>query len=163
MENELRQLADEAIQLELNIAKLYMIFQDVCPHDVEFWWDMVIEEQNHAALLRSGVEFFMQAGLFPDEILPVSIADIQQANEKLISLIEKYDQKPPSRKEAFMIALQTELSTGEIHYQHLMTKATESRVVKLFQKLNEEDKDHAQRIQTYMKNNGLDKTAGDTL
>ena len=62
MGNKLKELANEAIQLELNVAKLYMTFQTIFPQDDEFWWDLVIEEQNHASLLRSGVEFFMQAG-----------------------------------------------------------------------------------------------------
>ena len=155
MGDKLKELANEAIQLELNIAKLYMIFQTICPQDNEFWWDLVIEEQNHASLLRSGIEFFMQAELFPDEILPVSIGEMQKANGNLISLLEKYDKTPPSRKEAFNIVLQTERSAGEIHYQRLMTETADSRIVKLFQRLNEGDKDHAQRIQAYMKDKGI--------
>jgi len=36
-----------------------------------------------------------------------------------------------------------------------MTSASDSPVVKIFQKLNGEDKNHAARIESYMKKNGL--------
>ena len=155
MGNKLTQLAHEAIQLELNVAKLYIIFRDICPDDSEFWWQLVIEENNHAALIRSGVDFFMEAGLFPKEILPPIISDLQQANDKLIALLEKHDKTLPSREEAFNIALKMERSAGEIHYQRLMTKSADSRMIELFQKLNEDDNNHIERIQAYMKDHGL--------
>ena len=159
MGNKLTQLAHEAIQLELNVAKLYIIFRDICPDDSEFWWQLVIEENNHAALLRSGVEFFMDAGLFPAEILPPFISDLQKANGKLVSLLEQYDKNPPTREGAFNVALETERSAGEIHFQGIMKKSTDSRTLKLFQTLNKDDKNHAERIQAYMKDNGLKESS----
>lgn len=155
MSDKLTQLAEEAIRLELNIARLYLLFHDICPEDIEFWRTLVIEENNHAALIRSGIEFFVEAGFFPVEILPPSILELHQANQKLLSLIEQYDNKPPSREEAFKIALETERSAGEIHFQRMMTKSADSRVVELFQKLNLDDKDHAKRIQAYMVAQGI--------
>ena len=47
------QLIQEAIQLELNIAKLYLLFHQLLPEDSTFWWKLVIEEENHAALLKT--------------------------------------------------------------------------------------------------------------
>ena len=43
MENDLIQLANEAMQLEYNVSKLYMIFRDSRPENAEFWWKLVIE------------------------------------------------------------------------------------------------------------------------
>ena len=159
MSNKLTQLANEAMQLEFNVGKLYIIFRDICPEDSEFWWRLVIEENNHAALFRSGIDFFMEAGLFPTEILPPFLLDLQEANDKLISWLEQYDNKPPSREKAFNIALEIERLAGEIHYQRLMTKDADSRIVELFQKLNEDDKDHEKRIQAYMKDKGIKESA----
>ena len=158
MGNKLTQLVHEAIQLEFNVAKLYILFRDICSEDSEFWWRLVIEENNHAALLRSGIDFFMEAGLFPPDILPPVISDLQQANDKVISLLEQYDKNPPSREEAFNIALEIERSAGEIHFQRMMTKKGDSRIVELFQKLNEDDKDHIKRIQAYMKDKGINES-----
>ena len=61
----------------------------------------------------------------------------------------------PSREIAFSLALKTEMSAGEIHFQSAMKKDTDSKALKLFQKLNQDDKDHAKRIRAYMKEKGL--------
>ena len=72
-------------------------------------------------------------------------------------MLEKYHNQPPSRQEAFNIALETERSAGEIHFQRLVTNQAESKVIDLFQKLNEDDHDHAERIQIYMQDNGIEE------
>jgi hypothetical protein len=154
MENDLLQLANEAMQLEYNVSKLYMIFRDSHPEDAEFWWKLVIEESNHAALIKSGLDYFMPEGAFPYEIFP-SMDDLQGANKEIRSLHNKYETHPPSREVAFNVALKTEMSAGEIHFQRAMTKSTDSEIMQLFQKLNQDDKDHAKRIRFYMKEKGL--------
>ncbi len=53
MSQNFSQLIREAIQLELNVAKLYLLFHDLFPEDGDFWWQLVIEEENHAALLKT--------------------------------------------------------------------------------------------------------------
>ena len=153
-ESDLLQLANEAIQLEYNVSKLYMIFRNAYPEDTEFWWELVIEENNHVDLIKSGRDFFMPEGLFPYEIFP-SMDDLKEANKVLLSLLDKYENFPPTREEAFNLALKTELSAGEIHFQGAMTKSTDSQVLDLFQKLNQGDKDHAKRIRDYMKQKGI--------
>ncbi len=154
MENDLIQLANEAMRLEYNVSKLYMIFRDAYHEDAEFWWKLVIEESNHAALIKSGLDYFMPEGYFPDEIFP-SMEDLQKTNRELVSLLEKYINHPPTRETAFNLALKIEMSAAEIHFQNTMTKTTDSDVLKLFQKLNQDDKDHAKRIQAYMKEEGI--------
>lgn len=154
MSNKLMDLVNKAMELEFNIGKLYIKFRDICPEDAEFWWKLVIEKNNHAVLIRSGADFFMETGLFPAEILPSFLSDLQEANNKLASLLEQYDKNPPSREDAFNIALETERLVGEIHFPRMMTKPADSRT-KLFQKLNEDDKDHIERIQAYMTAKGI--------
>ena len=46
-------LINEAIQVELNVARLYLLFHELLPEDATFLWELVIEEENHAALLRT--------------------------------------------------------------------------------------------------------------
>ena len=154
MSDDLIQLAQEAMRLEYNVSKLYMIFRDTHPDDAAFWWQLVIEESNHAALIRSGLEYFVPAGVFPVEML-ASMEALQGANEGLEGLLEKYEADPPSREVAFNVALKTELSAGEIHFQRAIVKSTNSQVLAMFQKLNQDDKEHAKRIRAYMKENGI--------
>ena len=155
MENDLLQLANEAMRLEYNVSKLYMIFRDAHPEDAKFWWSLVIEESNHAALIKSGIDYFMSEGFFPNEIFP-AMEDLQEANKELVSLLEKHVNNPPTREEAFKIALKVEISAGEIHYQSAMAKSADgSKMLELFQRLNQDDKDHAKRIRAYMKEKGI--------
>ena len=53
MENDLIQLANEAMRLEYNVSKLYMIFRDAYPEDAEFWWKLVklIRHPMYASVL----------------------------------------------------------------------------------------------------------------
>ena len=157
--HELQELADEAVQLELNVSYLYMIFKNSSTEDAEFWWQLVVEENNHAALIKSGREYFMQVSAFPRELLPPAIAELQAANREIKSLVEKYDADPPTREEAFNIALKAEMSAGEIHFQQAMSKSADSRIMRLFQDLNEDDKDHIKRIRAYMNENGIEELA----
>jgi hypothetical protein len=154
MGDNLVKLAEEAMQLEYNVSKLYMIFRDTHPEDSDFWWQLVIEEGNHAALIKSGIEYFIPVGVFPEGMFP-EMEDMQQANAELQSLLEQYATDPPSRETAFNVALKTEMSAGEMHFQRTMTKTADSKILDLFQKLNEDDKDHAKRILAYMKENQI--------
>ena len=149
MKEHIDKLAEEAMRLEYNVSKLYMIFRDAHPEDEQFWWQLVIEESNHAALIKSGVEYFIPVDAFPDGMFP-DMKDLQQANAQLKSLLEQYATNPPSREAAFNIALKTEISAGEMHFQRAMTKKADSDLLRLFQKLNQDDKDHAKRIRAYM-------------
>ena len=153
-DQDMVQLAEEAMRLEYNVSQLYMIFRDAYPEDAAFWWQLVIEEGNHAALIKSGLEYFMPVVSLPEEMFP-SMKEIQEANKELGSLLEKYADDPPSREAAFNVALKTEMSAGEIHFQNTMTKSADSKVLEMFQKLNQDDKDHAKRIRAYMKENQI--------
>jgi len=53
MSQNFGQLIREAIQLEFNVADLYLFFHRLFPEDAGFWWSLVIEEKNHAALLKT--------------------------------------------------------------------------------------------------------------
>ena len=154
-DDELAPLAEEAIRVEQHISNLYLIFFEAFPEDAEFWWQLVIEEKNHAALIRSGLEYFLPAGRFPAEMLPPMVAGLRKTNQRLAGIIEGFHKKPPSREEAFNTALRVEQSAGEIHFQRAMTKEADSDIMELFQQLNKDDMDHADRIQSYMQQKGI--------
>ncbi len=52
--------------------------------------------------------------------------------------------------EALRTAYEIETSVGEIHYQEFMKGKSSSLSDELFRQLNLEDKDHADRIRSYM-------------
>ncbi len=156
MSSDWTQLANEAIQLETQVGRLYLLFGEQFPEDAAFWEQLAIEENNHAELIRTGVDFFMKGDVVPEAVLSAPLASLQAANRRLSGLLEKYTQQPPSRAEAFYAALATENSAGEIHFQRMVTGPAESRVVELFQQLNTDDKDHADRIVTYMRDHRID-------
>ena len=59
MNKELKQIIDESVQLELNVTKLYKIFNQAFQEDANFWWTLSEEEENHANLIRKvgGLDF----------------------------------------------------------------------------------------------------------
>jgi rubrerythrin len=128
---------------------LYKLFSSVFPDDADFWKELFWEEKHHATLIESMGNALSPRDEFPAEVVAPSLRRLSTANNKLTSLIEKYTTDPPPRKYAFTVAISTEKSVGEIHYQHAMEAPSNSKYVKIWQKLNEDDKDHAKRISTY--------------
>ena len=153
MDSDLLNLGQEAIKIEENVSNLYMIFHKSFAKDADFWWTLMIEEQNHAALIKSGINSFAKVGAFPKEILSNSLQELVDANKKLGSLIEEYRKQPPSRSKAFQVAIEVEKSAGEIHLLRAMESPAKSEAMELFQELNGKDKDHIERIQSYMNKN----------
>lgn len=155
MNLELPKILTESLELELNVAELYLLFSYLFPEDNYFWWKLAIEEKNHAALLRSGQQYFIDANLFPEEILSSKLDNLIKTNQKIINLISKFEIDPPSRITALQVALELEQSVGEFHFQAAMEVLPQSKALKVFQHLNRDDRDHAIRIQTYKQTKGL--------
>jgi hypothetical protein len=154
MKEQLSQLIEESIRLELNVADIYMVFYNTFPEDSDFWWKMTSEEKGHANLIKSGRDTFLDQ--FPPKLLAPSLQKLCNINNKLASLLKEYEENPPSRETAFNIALWIEQSTGELHFQLAMEKSFTSSIMKIFQELNNEYKDHANRICTYMSDKGIE-------
>ena len=155
MNSDITPLIEESIKIELNVSDIYLIFHTLFPDDADFWWELVLEEQNHAALLRSGKDYFEPVHQFPHNLLDENLREIKAANNKLFTLHEKFKKNPPSRKEAFNAALNIEISAGELHFQKFMDKTSSSRIEEIFRILNKDDKEHAARISDYMKQHGI--------
>jgi len=141
---------DESIKLELYAADLYFLFSMLFSADSSFWWKLLLEEQGHASLIRSGKEIFEPIGAFPHDMLAPVLNDIIEANTKLDYLIKSIREISISREEAFNIAFEVETSAGELHFQNFFDKKTDSRIDEIFKKLIQDDHDHAKRISSYM-------------
>ena len=151
MSNDITELAEESISLELNVSNIYSLFYNYFADDANLWWQLALEEKDHADLIKHGIEKFEPIEEFPHEILCGSLQDLKSTNKKLRSLLKQFKDIPPSRELAFNTALEIETSAGELHFQNFMDKETNSTINELFQFLNRQDKDHAKRIRSYMK------------
>jgi ferritin len=161
MHKNITYLIKESINLELNVSNLYFLFHNIFPEDEEFWWKLVLEEKNHAALLQSGKEHFKPLKKFPYKLLHHNLQDLKDTNSTLLSLINKFNNTPPLREEAFNIALKIENSAGELHFQNFMDKEANSTTENIFKKLNKDDKEHALRIRGYMETHGISVQSDD--
>ncbi|PWW81027.1 MULTISPECIES: rubrerythrin family protein [Prosthecochloris] len=155
MNTSLSELLDLSIAHEINISRLYTLFHELFEEDEEFWWQLSIEERNHAALLRNEKNIQKPSGLLPENLLTSDLKALQSSNAELETLIAEYKTNPPSRQDAFQTAYDLEQSVGEIHYQEFMNRKSCSLSDELFKQLNLEDKDHADRIQSYMLEHGI--------
>lgn len=155
MEKDILQIVDEAVTLELKVAQLYLYFHHQFPEDSAFWWGLALEEKSHAALLRSGREHLIKAGLFPSGIVPNELSPLVEVNKRLEIILAEMKESPPSREDAFRLATQLEESAGEIHFEAFTKMTPKTTAEQMFQSLNQGDKDHARRLRDYAKAKGI--------
>lgn len=151
MEESYTNIINESIKLELNVSKLYSLFSRSFPEDRKFWITLSQEEKNHARLLRLIQDKVRTNGEVIADFGFAPVSEIVDANQKLNGLLDIYSTSPPDRRTAFQMAYDIENSASEIHYQKAMDKQISTNsLLGLFQALNKEDKDHANRIQEYL-------------
>jgi CheY-like chemotaxis protein len=154
MKYDLEDFIEQAIELELNAAEIYAIFSKAIPEDADFWSGLSWEERNHASLLKTARDVFVPVHQFPAEMLPTFIQVLIESNNWLKELRGEYAKAPPDRQTAFAVALKIEDTAGEKHFQKVMESHSDSGVVKIFQKLCEDDINHYVRIKKYMNDVG---------
>ena len=156
MEPDQIELFKEAIQVELNLSKLYCLYSEIYKDDGNFWLQLSTEEMNHATLLKTGMDEFSDMNLFPDELYHEDLDELKQVNYVLKQMKEAYSQNPIDKKIAYNIALNLEESNQEKQYNIFMNKIPpESKAMKLFQSLNGDNKNHIERIKNLI--NKIDK------
>ncbi len=157
MPEQIQKHLDESIQLELNLAKLYTIFNDCFSDDEDFWWDLAMEEQGHATLLQQEKKQPQQKEFFPENLLAKDLQSLIDTNTKISALIDTCSSMPPSRAEAFKTAYDLEMAAGESHFQQFLDSPTNSFSANIFKQLNQDDRDHAARILQYMQENQIEQ------
>lgn len=154
MTKEMMNLINEAILVEKNVADLYMLFYRQYPEDAGFWWKISLEEQNHAALLKTARQMITSSVDVPDGLFPDAIAELERTNLEIREAMAAFE-KRPDRKRAFETAYRIEHSAGELHFDNFMKATSGSPVHEVFKKLNGADVDHARRIRQYMVDQGI--------
>ena len=149
MKDDFDRVIEEAIKLELYVADLYLLFHRIFPEDSHFWWALAIEEQNHAALLKTVHQMSRSELKIPGGIIPEELEELVHTNNGLQQAYEEFETHP-DRIGAFQFAFDVENSAGEQHYESFMKYGADSRLKSLFLKLNGDDINHAERIRQYM-------------
>ena len=148
------EILEEAIRLELLVGELYLLFSRQHRQDEPFWWKLALEEENHAALLKTVQKMDAARVPVPTSLLPEKLEVLMESTAAVEKTIEEFEENP-DRTRAFQVAYEIETSAGEVHYNDFMTAEGNSHVIKVFRKLNGDDVDHAQRIRAYMENHGI--------
>ena len=149
MDGSFTLLIKEAIDLELNLADLYLLYYNYFPDDSQFWWALAVEEQNHAAILKTVLQMISSNVDIPREFLPARIEELVMANGRIKDFNEGFERNP-DRTRAFQFAFATENSAGELHYNTFMKSEDDSHIASVFKTLNGDDMNHAERIRQYM-------------
>lgn len=155
MTETLQKHLDESIKIELNLAKLYTILHDCFSEDEDFWWQLAMEERGHASLLQQEKKQPQPLAFFPENLLAENLQSLVDANTRISELITLFSRTPPTRYTAFRTALELELSAGESHFQEFLDSPASSYSSNIFKQLNQEDRDHAERIRDYMNQNNI--------
>lgn len=147
------ELFEESIRLERLVAALYSTYARLFPEHIEFWSKLSHEEENHAALIRSGLEHLYNFDLFPLNALATDIDLVRKTCSIIQEKIDLFETSPPDLKSACEFAISIEIGAGEYHFQEAIDSSEESRALSLFRSLADGDKDHAERIRKFLEDN----------
>lgn len=145
-DNENSELLKQAAQLEKDVSKLYMLYSDIFSKDREFWRQIAKEEIEHAALIEVAMDY---PDFFPKGLADSELPRVKEISDQITKTIQEYKNKPPSKDQACNYALKVESSAWELHYQKLATRMQDSEALKIFQRINDGDKNHIQRISEF--------------
>ena len=153
--NLILEFLDQASSLELILANMYNLFEKSFTEDSDFWKQLAQEELSHAGLLTSAMSNpEMSKQLAPDASNDL-LQEVVKAKEWATSLLIKFSEVKPDRLTAFNTAVEAEKTAGELHFQRIMTKESNSWFIKVLRELNEYDRDHLRRINLYMTENNI--------
>ena len=146
METATAAVLDAAILLENTLSKLYNHFSVKIPDHRDFWFEMQLEEKNHALLLKT-IKEFAAIGKLPEDILLEGEDEYLTTIQEINGFIKTI--KNINLSAACEFAHKIETTSGEIHFQQAMTRKDPDNITRIFKRLNAMDINHAQRIWDY--------------
>lgn len=155
MDKQLLDIIDESIKLELNASELYYNFYENYLEDSDFWWELHMEEKNHASLLKSIKEFFIPYEKIPEDLVVNNLQLLKESNKEIEDIIDYVKENKPTRLAAFTTALKLEESAAETHFQKFMEGSFGEKFEEVIRKLNREDRYHYARIKDYMEEHSI--------
>lgn len=146
MDQTIRML-EKFTEYELKVSELYMLYSRIFQEDSGFWSQMSMEEQDHAALIRSSI-VYVQIGKFPRQMTYDCMEDIEEMLGRIDARINQYTLATPGVCEAYRFALQVERSPCEKGFRVAMLTDTDDRVMKIMQAIGNMDTLHYARVET---------------
>jgi len=133
---------DELIKLERNAQNIYLLFSIKLDDYKNFWYNLSLEESNHASLLEIS-KLYYDKNIDNDMFINHNItSDIIKINKSFDILIDNF-LLDSTINNAINIAIEIESSVGERCYENLFNKYNkDNEIYKLFRYLNEEDTNH---------------------
>ena len=153
--NLILEFLDRASSLELIMANMYTLFEKSFTEDSDLWKQLAQEELSHAALLKTAFSNPEMSKRLANDVTNDFLEEVVKAKEWATSLLIKFSEVKPDRLTTFNTAIEAEKTAGELHFQNIMSKESDSWFIKLLRELNEYDRDHLRRINSYMTDNNI--------
>jgi hypothetical protein len=144
------QIIFQLVEIESNVGKLYRAFASAYPVDSLFWNQLAVEEDRHATLLRTQKEYIVDSPALHEHIFATPVESLYRINSKIEEILLLCEKQVPIRIDCFTIALQIEQSAGEVHLQNVHESPDDNIAVQVLQALSSADRDHAERIKSYL-------------
>jgi bacterioferritin (cytochrome b1) len=154
MADPLSERLKACIAVESNVAEIYHTFRKMFPEARDFWHQLAMEEENHAAILAVG-EGFHRVGKLPDYFVPDSLPLINQSLTFIKEVQRRIEEEDISLKEALELSLQLERTMEESYLYEIITKETDSKMISKLQKLAVDTGSHIKQIEDYKAGKGL--------
>lgn len=147
---------EESVAYEERLAELYRLFAKRHPRDEAFWSELAVEEEHHAAILRS-LGVWVAIGADVAHVVAPSLPKLKKSNAVLSRVLERARKEPVTRSDAFNIALNLERTASEAHFQKTMVGKAggNDKLAGAMRRLCAFDKDHLKRIRAMMKTAGI--------
>lgn len=154
MKKDLHERLKACIGIELGVANIYRTFSEKLPEAKDLWYDLSLEEENHAAILVLGGKY-NEMGVLPDNIVPSSMHGIKQTVDLVKETEKRAQSESLSLKAALDMSLKLEKTKEESYLPEILAKETDSEVISRLQQLLNDTKLHILRLSDYRKQKGF--------
>lgn len=142
---------NEAIEFELNVCNLYMMYSTLNSEDHSFWYKLALEEGGHASILKN----ILSSINMVNHIFNINALDLAELSKTNDIIRKKCEVSYVNREDTFRTAMLIENSIGEIQYQKLIDSDIDDDIIKVFVKINNDEDRHLERIRDYISDNGI--------
>jgi hypothetical protein len=153
MKNDLSERIKTCVAIESGIADIYHSFARLFPKAKTFWYELAMEEENHASVLLIGSRY-VKLGILPNYIVPKSLHKMNSTLQLIDYTKKRIKSDDISMKEALDTAMKLELTMEESYLLEVLTRETNNEVIARLQKLLGDTKLHITKISEYMQKKG---------
>jgi hypothetical protein len=137
------------VALESGISEIYRCFSRMFPESKDFWSDLAMEEENHAAILAVALEY-EKRGKVPVLLISCSGSQIAETLQLLRTARKRIEGGNLSLKAALEMALQLETATRQYHLFEVTARETNSVILAGLQSLAIDNEWHIQKIGSFL-------------